>query len=284
MAADAVPARLAVRTPLITRRAATLHQPPWRVDLTGQAGTCHTSCASITCATTLEARCLRGHRGGRRVCGRLPSRRNGLLGHLTSALRWRTTCERVPRRRSQTALARQVDVLRELDRLRVEIEALRASRKRLVVAADADRRSIERDLHDGVHQLFVALAVNLQLLRQSVASDPEAAGRLVEEMVRDVQRGLDETVLLAQRIYPPMLEAGGLAALLRSAAVDAGVPASVEVAAGPALPAGSRHDRLPVLAGHAGAREPRDTGDDQCPRGRGRSRLRGHRACSWLGC
>jgi len=56
-------------------------------------------------------------------------------------------------------------------------------------------------------------------------------------MGRDVQRGLDETVRLAQRIYPPMLEAGGLGALLRSAAVDAGVPASVEVAAGPDHPA-----------------------------------------------
>jgi signal transduction histidine kinase len=129
-------------------------------------------------------------------------------------------------------MARQDDVLRELDRLRVEIEALRASRKRLVATADADRRSFERDLHDGVHQLFVALAVNLQLLRRALASDPAAAGRLVEDMVRDVQRGLDETVLLAQRIYPPMIEASGLAALLRSAAVDAGVPASVEVAAG----------------------------------------------------
>src|SRR6476659_4276727 len=129
-------------------------------------------------------------------------------------------------------MARQDDVLRELDRLRVEIEALRASRKRLVATADADRRSFERDLHDGVHQLFVALAVNLQLLRQALASDPDAAGRLVEDMVRDVQRGLDETVLLAQRIYPPMIEASGLAALLRSAAVDAGVPASVEVEPG----------------------------------------------------
>src|SRR6476646_11294130 len=134
-------------------------------------------------------------------------------------------------------MAREDDVLRELDRLRVEIEALRASRKRLVVAADADRRSIERDLHDGVHQLFVALAVNLQLLGQAVDSDPAAAGRVLQDMGRDVQRGLDETVRLAQRIYPPMLEAGGLGALLRSAAVDAGVPASVEVAAGPDHPA-----------------------------------------------
>ena len=127
-------------------------------------------------------------------------------------------------------------MLRELDRLRIEVEALRASRKRLVIAADADRRSVERDLHDGVHQLFVALAVDLQLLGQAVDSDLAAAGRLLEGMGRDVQRGLDETVLLAQRIYPAMLGAGGLAALLRSAAVAAGVPASVEVAAGPDHP------------------------------------------------
>jgi signal transduction histidine kinase len=134
------------------------------------------------------------------------------------------------------SLARRVDVRGELDRQEVEIEALRAARKRLVLAADADRRGIERDLHDGVHQLFVALAVNLQLLGQAVDSDPAAACRLLEELRRDVQRGLDETVLLAQRIYPAMLEAGGLAALLRSAAVDTGVPASVEVAAEPDLP------------------------------------------------
>jgi signal transduction histidine kinase len=142
----------------------------------------------------------------------------------------------VPYLGGRISLARQVDVQRELDRLRVEVEALRASRKRLVVAADTDRRSVERDLHDGVHQLFVALAVDLQLLRQALDSDLAAARGLLDEMGRDVQRGLDETVLLAQRIYPAMLGAGGLAALLRSAAVDAGVPASVEVAAGPDHP------------------------------------------------
>jgi signal transduction histidine kinase len=127
-------------------------------------------------------------------------------------------------------------VLRELDRLRVEIEALRASRKRLVLASDADRRTIERDLHDGVHQHLVALAVNLQLAGQAADSDPAAAKTLLEEIGRDVQQALDETALLAQRIYPATLEAGGLAALLRSAAVNAGVPASVDVAAGSTYP------------------------------------------------
>jgi signal transduction histidine kinase len=99
------------------------------------------------------------------------------------------------------------------------------------VAADADRRMVERELHDGVQQHLIALAVNLQLAGQAVDSDAAAAKTLLEEMGRDVQQALDETSLLAQRMYPATLEAGGLGALLRSLAVSAGVPASVDVAA-----------------------------------------------------
>jgi signal transduction histidine kinase len=120
--------------------------------------------------------------------------------------------------------------------MRVEIEGLRTSLRRLVLAADADRRTIERDLHDGVHQHLVALAVNLQLAGQAADSDPAAAKALLEEMGHDVQQALDETALLAQRIYPATLEADGLAALLRSAAVNAGVLASVDVRAGSNYP------------------------------------------------
>jgi signal transduction histidine kinase len=108
---------------------------------------------------------------------------------------------------------------------------LRASAERLVLAADADRRSIERDLHRGVHQYLVALATTLQLARRAAESDPAAVNALLDEMEGDVRRALDEAALLAQRIYPAALELGGLAALLRSAAVQAGVPATVDVAA-----------------------------------------------------
>ncbi len=120
---------------------------------------------------------------------------------------------------------------RELARLRVEIEELRAARKRLVLAADADRRTIERDLHDRVHQHLIAVAVTLQLAGQAAGTEP-AAKTLLEEMRRDVQQALDETALLAQRVYPATLEVGGLGALLRSAAVNAGVPASIAVTGG----------------------------------------------------
>jgi signal transduction histidine kinase len=134
-------------------------------------------------------------------------------------------------RRSITLEARHVEALREkLDRLRLEVAQLRASRRRLVLAADADRRMIERDLHERVQQHLVGLAVNLQLVGQSADADPAAAKALLDEMGRDVQQALDETAQLAQRIYPPLLEAGGLAAALRSAAVSAGVRVSLEVA------------------------------------------------------
>ena len=132
--------------------------------------------------------------------------------------------------------AGQVDPLRELERLRAEIERMRAARKRLVSAADADRRTIERDLHDGVHQHLIALAVKLQLAAQAVDADPAAARTLLEEMGRDVQQALDETALLAQRVYPATLGAGGLGALLRSAAASAGVAATVDVDAGSSCP------------------------------------------------
>jgi signal transduction histidine kinase len=106
------------------------------------------------------------------------------------------------------------------------------ARQRLVLAADADRRTIERDLHEGVHRHLVALATALQLARLAVDADPAAAKTVLEELSRDVRQALDETALLVQRIYPSMLELGGLAALLRSAALNAGIPATVEVSAG----------------------------------------------------
>jgi signal transduction histidine kinase len=136
-------------------------------------------------------------------------------------------------RRSITLELPHVETPQEsLDRLRLEVGELRASRERLVLAADADRRKIERDLHDGPQQQLVALAVNLQLARQLADSDPAAAKALLDEMGRDVQQALDETGKLAHRIYPPLLEAGGLAPALRAAAVSVGVPTHIEVAAG----------------------------------------------------
>ena len=91
---------------------------------------------------------------------------------------------------------------------------------------------IERELHDGPQQHLVALAVNLQLAHDLLDADPLAAEALLEDMGREVHLALEETRKLAHRIYPPLLEAGGLGAALRAAAVSAGVPTRIEVETG----------------------------------------------------
>jgi signal transduction histidine kinase len=107
-----------------------------------------------------------------------------------------------------------------------------------------------------VQQHLVALAVNLQLAGRLADADPAAAKALLEAMEGDVQQALDETAQLAQRIYPPLLDAGGLAAALRSAASSVGVAASVEVAVHASYPpdiaATVYHTCLELLE-HAGA-------------------------------
>ena len=118
-----------------------------------------------------------------------------------------------------------------IERLRQEAEELRASRTRLVLAADADRRRIERELHDGAQQDLVGLAVNLQQARRLIATDPAAAAALVDEMRRDAHEALDRSRALAQRIHPPQLEAGGLLAALRSAAASVRIRARIDVVA-----------------------------------------------------
>src|SRR5438876_4805643 len=99
---------------------------------------------------------------------------------------------------------------------RLEVEELRASRARVVAAADAERRRIERDLHDGVQQHLVALAVNLQLARQLADSDPEALRSLLDDLTRDVHEALESVRALARQVYPPLLLDRGLAEALRS--------------------------------------------------------------------
>ena len=127
--------------------------------------------------------------------------------------------------------------LREVvDRLQREVAELRRSRKRLVVAADADRRAIERALHDGVQQHLVALAGDLPRVAGLVDGDPAALKGLLDEMAANVREALDETTELAQMVYPQLLEGRGLASALRSAAESAGVTLLVDVPAGLGYP------------------------------------------------
>jgi signal transduction histidine kinase len=117
-------------------------------------------------------------------------------------------------------------------RLQGEVAELRRSRKRLVEAADTDRRVLERALHDGVQQDLVALAVNLRRLAGLVDGHPSAAKALLDEISANVREAMSDATDLAQKIYPPLLEGRGLAISLRSAAESAGVTILVHVPAG----------------------------------------------------
>jgi signal transduction histidine kinase len=111
--------------------------------------------------------------------------------------------------------------------LRIANDELRASRARIVVAADQSRRQIERNLHDGAQQHLVALAVKLGLARQLVEADPAAVATMLEELRTDAQTTLAELRELAHGIYPPLLIDRGLAEALRAAANRSILPTDV---------------------------------------------------------
>ncbi len=114
-----------------------------------------------------------------------------------------------------------------LDEVRRQADELRASRARIVATADAERRRIERNLHDGAQQHLVALAVNLRLARDLVGDDPEVAASMLEELATSIKDTIAELRDLAHGIYPPLLMDSGLEAALRAAASRS--PLQVEV-------------------------------------------------------
>jgi signal transduction histidine kinase len=114
-----------------------------------------------------------------------------------------------------------------LDELRKQADELRESRARIVATGDAERRRVERDLHDGAQQHLVALAVNLRLAQDIVADDPAAGAEMLAHMAEDVQVTIRELRELAHGIYPPLLADAGLPEALRAAAARSTIPVSV---------------------------------------------------------
>ena len=108
---------------------------------------------------------------------------------------------------------------------------LRASRARVMAAANDQRRDIERRLHDGVQQDLFALAVNLQLAEEVAGSDPAALKSLLGEMRQDVHDAIEGVRTLARGVYPPVLADLGLAAALRDVASGANIPVQSEARA-----------------------------------------------------
>jgi signal transduction histidine kinase len=105
-----------------------------------------------------------------------------------------------------------------LDEVRKQADELRESRARIVASGDAERRKVERNLHDGAQQHLVALAVNLRLARDIIVDDPEAGVEMLDQLAGEVQETIQELRELAHGIYPPLLVDSGLVEALKAAA------------------------------------------------------------------
>jgi len=141
--------------------------------------------------------------------------------------------------RLMSGLAAQAGLVLRLAALRAELETrhaelvsragdLRASRERLIAAHDAERRRLERDLHDGAQQHLVALTVNLRLAQTISGRSPERAAHLLAEQGDAARVAIDTLTSLSRGIYPPLLGAEGLVSALRFAAATSPLPVTVD--------------------------------------------------------
>ena len=124
-------------------------------------------------------------------------------------------------------------MLETLERSAAEV---RASRERILAASDAERRRVERNIHDGAQQQLVVLAMRLQALRQRLADRPEEAAEL-DDALRALDAALDELRELAHGLHPTVLTTDGLAAALQQLADRAPVPVALSTSP----------DRYPVI-------------------------------------
>ncbi|MGH8970519.1 MAG: sensor histidine kinase, partial [Actinomycetes bacterium] len=138
-----------------------------------------------------------------------------------------------------TGLAAQAGLVLRLAGLRAELGArhdelmaradeLKASRERLIETQDAERRRLERDIHDGAQQHLVALAVNLRLAETVAARSPERAARVLVEQADAAREAIATLSQLSRGIYPRLLADDGLVPALRAAVATSPVPVTVE--------------------------------------------------------
>jgi signal transduction histidine kinase len=137
-----------------------------------------------------------------------------------------------------TDLAAQAGIVLQSVRLSAELQAhlteisqqaveLRASRQRIVAAQDAERRRLERNIHDGAQQNLVALTVKLRLATTLAKRDPERARASVKALEAESDQALETLRALARGIYPPLLREQGLATALHAEAEKMPVLATI---------------------------------------------------------
>jgi signal transduction histidine kinase len=131
--------------------------------------------------------------------------------------------------RLDLAAARWLLAPRRRDALDEQVSKLRASRAAAVDSAEAERRRIERDLHDGAQQRLVALAMDLGTARERLEDDPEAGRELVAEAHEEAKAALKEIRDLVRGIHPVILSDRGLDAALSAVVARSPVPVTLHV-------------------------------------------------------
>ena len=152
--------------------------------------------------------------------------------------------------------------------LRARYDELRASRARIVSAADDARRKLERDLHDGAQQRLVGLALSLRLAHDRIETDPEQATALLDEASAELALATDELRELARGIHPAILSDRGLDAALSALAKRASVDIQLHTSLDGEIPGAGRGRRVLRRGGGAHERRPPLRGE----RGRGERR------------
>ncbi len=112
--------------------------------------------------------------------------------------------------------------------LHERVDDLRDARARIIAAGDAERRRIERDLHDGAQQRLVALSLTLGMAESRLTSDPAAAAALIAEARKESQLAMKDLRDLASGIHPALLTERGLGPALEALASRAPVPTTVD--------------------------------------------------------
>src|SRR6266511_2237944 len=151
--------------------------------------------------------------------------------------------------------------------LRAQLEHLRTSRARVVAQGDAERRRLERDLHDGAQQRLVGLSLQLGLARSRLGSQPDPALLAqIDEAEAELETALDELRELAHGLFPALLAEEGLAAALEALTEEA--PVEIEIGALPQRLSSTAEAAAYFVVSEAIKRS-RDTPDKLAARGEG---------------
>ena len=129
-----------------------------------------------------------------------------------------------------------MDGLAERQRLTADNDALleevQASRARIVAAGDAERRRIERNIHDGAQQRLVALALELRMLEDEAAASSEPRLKeLAHDAITNLKAALDELRELARGLHPAVLATDGIRPALEQVAARSSIPVHLDVSA-----------------------------------------------------